>query len=249
MADQKRWFKVWVSIATDPSFLDCTLSDIGRWVLLGSWIAEHGKKGKIVASLNAFRHRLKIDNGDDTKNVISRLPNVYFGDDENDNSRDDENDNSRDDENDNSRDDENDNGKITVIIKNWAKYQMDSTGYERLKRWRKKQMITVQENIREEKRRKEKNKPPISPLKRGNILLLPDWVNREAWDGFVEMRKKIKKPLTDRAMNLALKDLEKLRLEGHNPIEVLNQSTKNCWQGLFPIKEQINTKKHTEVVL
>ena len=65
---------------------------------------------------------------------------------------------------------------------------------------------------------------------------LPDWLPREAWTGFEEMRRKIKKPLTDRAAAMAIRKLGTLRLEGHDPAEVLDQSTLNCWQDLYPLK-------------
>lgn len=60
---------------------------------------------------------------------------------------------------------------------------------------------------------------------------------QEAWDGFEEMRNKIKKPMTERAKKLAIKDLHDL--SGGNTqkaIAILNQSTKNDWQGLFELK-------------
>lgn len=64
----------------------------------------------------------------------------------------------------------------------------------------------------------------------------PEWLDPQAWDGFVAMRKKIKKPLSGRALELALKSLAKMREEGQDPNAVLDQSTMNCWQGLFPVK-------------
>jgi len=66
---------------------------------------------------------------------------------------------------------------------------------------------------------------------------LPDWINPEAWAGFVEMRRKIKKPLTDRAVSLAIGRLEELRRQGQDPNAVLDQSTFKNWQGLFAIKQ------------
>jgi len=69
-----------------------------------------------------------------------------------------------------------------------------------------------------------------------SALALPDWIDKEAWDGFEEMRKKIRKPLTDRARSLHLKELDSLRSQGHSPSAVLNQSTMNSWLGLFPVK-------------
>lgn len=67
---------------------------------------------------------------------------------------------------------------------------------------------------------------------------LPDWVPAEAWAGYVEMRKEtLKKPLkTDRAINLAINTLARLRDDGNDPGAVLDQSTLNGWQGLFDVR-------------
>lgn len=67
-------------------------------------------------------------------------------------------------------------------------------------------------------------------------FILPSWVPVEAWSGYEEMRKKIKKPLTDRARKLAITELEKLRIAGHPPERVLNQSVLNSWAGVFELK-------------
>lgn len=67
---------------------------------------------------------------------------------------------------------------------------------------------------------------------------LPPWVPPEAWSGYTDMRKKIKKPMTDRAESLAIGILYKLMEEGYDVGEVLDQSTMNSWQGLFPLKER-----------
>lgn len=63
-------------------------------------------------------------------------------------------------------------------------------------------------------------------------------IDPEAWEGYLEMRKKIKKPMTKRAETIAIRKLEKLMFEGHDPNEVLDQSTFNSWQGLFGIKQE-----------
>lgn len=65
---------------------------------------------------------------------------------------------------------------------------------------------------------------------------LPEWIPEDAWKAFVAMRKKIKAPLTDDAVLLAVRELEKLMNDGHRPRAVLEQSTMNSWRGLFPIK-------------
>jgi len=62
---------------------------------------------------------------------------------------------------------------------------------------------------------------------------------KKAWNSFVEMRKKIKKPLTDNAINLIFAELEKIKAtHGHDPIEVLNQATRNSWQDVYPLKNK-----------
>ena len=59
-------------------------------------------------------------------------------------------------------------------------------------------------------------------------------VNRDAWLGFVEMRKTIKKPLTERAAKIILK---KLRDEFKDQANViLDQSTVNNYQDIYPLK-------------
>ena len=60
----------------------------------------------------------------------------------------------------------------------------------------------------------------------------------EALAGFEEMRKKIKKPLTQRAKALILKKLNSLAPnDEETQIEILDQSTLNGWQGVFELKD------------
>lgn len=70
----------------------------------------------------------------------------------------------------------------------------------------------------------------------GSALVLPDWMPAEAWAGYLQMRKAIKKPMTPYAMKLAIEKLAELRAEGNDPVAVLNESIMHSWQGLFPLK-------------
>jgi len=63
--------------------------------------------------------------------------------------------------------------------------------------------------------------------------MLPDWIPADAWAGYVEMRKKQKKPLTDRATELVIKKLDEFRIKGHDVGAILDRSTENSWQGVF----------------
>lgn len=69
---------------------------------------------------------------------------------------------------------------------------------------------------------------------------LPEWLPADAWAGYLDMRKKIKRPPTDRAVSLAIGILDKLRADGQDVAAVLDQSTMNSWQGLFAVAERRN---------
>lgn len=78
-----------------------------------------------------------------------------------------------------------------------------------------------------------KAKPKTTTPQSGFVL--PGWIDSEAWEGFEEMRRKERHPLTTRARKLAIGKLDELRATGQDPGAVLNQSTLNGWRGLFPI--------------
>ena len=60
-----------------------------------------------------------------------------------------------------------------------------------------------------------------------------------ALNDFAEMRKKMRKPLTDRALALTLSELEKLAPgDDDKKIAILNQSIQRGWQGVFPLKDE-----------
>jgi len=90
----------------------------------------------------------------------------------------------------------------------------------------------------EESKSKSKAKAPPAP-KRASAPLpvngqnLPDWLPAEPWEAWVDMRKRIRKPLTPRAEKLAVTHLAKLRDLGHDPAVVLDQSTMGNWTGLY----------------
>lgn len=67
------------------------------------------------------------------------------------------------------------------------------------------------------------------------VFLLPDWIKKETWEAYREMRQRKRAPLTDRASALIIKELEKLKNQGNPPEDVLNQSIMKSWTGVFPI--------------
>lgn len=85
--------------------------------------------------------------------------------------------------------------------------------------------------------RKEKPTEPEEPI------ALPDWLPSEVWADWTEYRKSIKAKLSLKAAQLCLRTLEKLRSEGHDPKEVIEQSIMSGkWSGLYPLKAQAQTQ-------
>jgi hypothetical protein len=84
----------------------------------------------------------------------------------------------------------------------------------------------VLEKTREEKKREEKE-----------AFTLPDTIRPEVWKAFEEHRKKLRKPMTNHARDLIIKECDKL---GGDPNDLLDQSIRKGWQDVFPLKEQPN---------
>lgn len=94
------------------------------------------------------------------------------------------------------------------------------------------EQVACLEKSREEKKREEK-----TVSKEVAQAPLPDWVPSESWAGYVEMRKKIRKPMTDRARKLVLASLERMHEKGIDVGLVLDNSTKNSWIDVYEPKE------------
>lgn len=90
-----------------------------------------------------------------------------------------------------------------------------------------------------------KGKDNIKPPRCSAIYFPNDELLNQAFLDYLEMRRQIKKPMTERAIELAMKKLAELSalpfsggMDNDLAIRILNQSVMNSWQGLFPLKEQ-----------
>jgi phage replication O-like protein O len=86
------------------------------------------------------------------------------------------------------------------------------------------------------KETKQKKNIPPTPLKEFS----PEF--QETFTRFIEMRKSLKKPMTDYAVKLALNKLKELASSEQEQIVIINQSIFHSWQGFFPLKDQGNQK-------
>lgn len=75
-------------------------------------------------------------------------------------------------------------------------------------------------------------------------FVLPDWVPSDAWDGFIEMRKRKRANPTDRARQLLVAKLQRLSDAGQPPGDVLDQSTANGWTDIYELKGQANGRSN-----
>lgn len=67
------------------------------------------------------------------------------------------------------------------------------------------------------------------------ICDLPDWLDKEAWEAFREMRKKKgqRAPLTDVAAKRIIFELDRMRTQGQDTTAVLWRSVTNGWSGVW----------------
>ena len=124
--------------------------------------------------------------------------------------------------------------KTLVTIVNYALYQDCITTEKPPKSHRKAT----------EKPQKDTNNKLITMNNNDNNIVFSEYKDvQEAFEDFSIMRKEIKKPLT----SVAIKKLQKRLCEmSTNPVEqaaILDQSTLNQWQGIFPLKNPIQPPK------
>ena len=64
---------------------------------------------------------------------------------------------------------------------------------------------------------------------------LPEYLDRDAWDAFVEVRKRkgSRAPFTEYAAKLILRKLDEFWRQGWDPNHILEASIENGWSGVF----------------
>lgn len=68
------------------------------------------------------------------------------------------------------------------------------------------------------------------------LVDLPDWLDKETWDALVDMRKRIKKPMTDHAQKLMLGKLYKMKEAGHDIKTIMEKTIVNSWLDVYEPK-------------
>jgi hypothetical protein len=76
--------------------------------------------------------------------------------------------------------------------------------------------------------------PEIETLTTAQAPLIPIAL----WLSFVQMRQKLRKPLTDHGGELIRRKVQTLVDHGEDAVEVVEQSIRNGWQDVFPIRKE-----------
>jgi len=67
-------------------------------------------------------------------------------------------------------------------------------------------------------------------------VVLPSWLPADLWSDWVDHRKSIRKPMTQRAAELSIVQLDDLRSKGFTPKQVIENAIVCGWQGLYAPK-------------
>ena len=125
------------------------------------------------------------------------------------------------------------NNKFSVVtIEKWAFYQGCDDDYQQQTSQQTNNKPTTDQHQTNTNKNVKNDKNVKNEKKYSDIPSL-----NEAVLAFVDFRKKIKKPMTDHAVDLMLKKLDKMTDSTDGKIAILNQSILNGWQGIFPLKD------------
>jgi hypothetical protein len=122
--------------------------------------------------------------------------------------------------------------KFTELIDDWSQRKLRSNTVVTPKIL-KVNKITDKEV---DKDKDNNSKPPKG------VFVLPDYIPEETWKAYLEVRNKKRAAKTDYALTLIIKELEKYK---PNQLAVLNQSIKNGWVDMYPLKENNNGNTNT----
>ena len=70
----------------------------------------------------------------------------------------------------------------------------------------------------------------VKNSKESKEYIIPDFINKETWDAFLEVRKKKKNPNTPHSLELMVKKLERLKGEGYDVNALMEHAILRGWQ-------------------
>ena len=153
-------------------------------------------------------------------------------------------------------------GNEVYTIPNWEKHQ-NVDGMDKIReqnrirkqrqREREKQALLCDSNVKSrdshatEEEQEEENEEDKEKEKKKNKNNSAPYVADDALNSaiieFIDFRKKIKKPMTNKAIELLIKKLNELSPDIVTQIAIINQSILNGWQTVYPLKEDPASKQ------
>lgn len=141
-----------------------------------------------------------------------------------------------------------------VSILNWNQYQQPEQQIEQ--QLNNKRTTTEQQVNTNNNDNKDNNVNNANKNNKGLIEVVNSSIEnlelRDALMDYIDMRKAIKKPITDRALKMVISKLDKMTDSVSEKTEILNNSVMNGWQGIFELKKtndsKPNYKKGKQVV-
>lgn len=123
--------------------------------------------------------------------------------------------------------------KTTITIENYSVFQVSET----TKRPQKNHEKTTK------RPQKDTNNNENNVNNENKYIYVDDASLNDAIIEFVSFRKSIKKPMTEKAVQLMIGKLNKMSSDVGEQIEIINQSILNGWQGIFPLKKETEKQK------
>jgi len=128
--------------------------------------------------------------------------------------------------------------KFDVILSNWTRREVSKPT----------EAPTEAPTAKSKNKNKKKIKSKITPyIPPGGIDLKSNgdsWINIESWNDFIEHRKNIKKPLTEKSVKIALNFLRKNQ---QTQKEIIENTIMNRWTGLFSVNRPGPDKSNDQI--
>ena len=67
---------------------------------------------------------------------------------------------------------------------------------------------------------------------------IPAWIDSEAWQEYLDMRRRIKKPMTTRSYRDRLAELTEIKAAGYDVTYCIDSAVNGCWQKFYPVERQ-----------
>jgi hypothetical protein len=77
-----------------------------------------------------------------------------------------------------------------------------------------------------------------STREKPSAVILPNWIPADAWQAWKDHRKQVGRKFTDQAQRLAIRRLDALRTEGHDPRKLIDLAIESGWSSFNPRRDR-----------